>query len=98
MSTSTKAAVMTALAGFGGVLAMLALLNASLRSQRSARCPARILLEEAASDVEMAAIVEVAGGVQIVEYIDADPDTAHRLPAVQPVLVPHVKTRQHAVA
>ena len=102
--TSTRAAVMTALAGLGGVLAMLMLLNNTYRTQKTNRCAARILREDAAAGsvtdgkVEMAAIVEVLGGVQVVEYIDADPDTAHRLPARQPALVPHMKSRQHVVA
>lgn len=99
---------MSALAGLAGLLAMFALLNNGLRLQRKSRCPGRALREQAASEaggapaasrpVELAAIVEVAGGVQVIEYVDVNPDAAHSGPVRQPVLAGHHKSREHAVA
>lgn len=103
MNSQRAAAMMTALAGVAGLLGMFTLLNTGLRKQRTARCPGRALREQAAAeagsphDLELAAVLEVAGGVQVIEYVDAGPDPAHSGPVRQPVLAGHHKSR-HPVA
>lgn len=80
---------------------MLTVMNSGLRSQRTAKCPGRAMREAAvagadvpvAATVELGAIVEVAGGVQVIEFIDPPPDTAHALPVVRPILRPHHKDK-----